>query len=521
MALLGLLVFRSAPAADTTAPDAKPAQLFDINEIDVYGSSVLPRVDIERSVYPFLGSARSSETVQDAAKALEKLYRDRGYGTVYVDIPEQTIEGGVVKLRVTEGRIERVSIRGARFFSERQIRTQLPALVVGAVPHLPDVQQELASVNAREPDRHVVPVLKAGSEPGTVAVDLNVNDQLPLHGSIEVDNRYTADTAHTRLSGSLSYDNFFGQQDSLSLQYQTAPTNPSNAQIGALTFVLRPQGWGSALAAYVLHSDSNVAALGTLYVIGKGTVAGLRWIEPLPAPGPESSASFSLAGEYKHFSQAVQVNSTSGVSTPITYLNWSGQYALSHLGERNSTALNVSAALGLRGVVNDVVEFESNRAGARPDYFYLRGNVQSEQRLPGGLAIFGRAAGQWTGAPLINNEQFTLGGVDTVRGYLESEALGDTGWDGSLELRTPRVGARLRALQGLYGYVFADAGAADIIDPLPGQTALVRIASLGFGLRREAARGFSESLDAADPRRAGPRTREGDWHAHFSVRYGF
>jgi hemolysin activation/secretion protein len=425
-------------------------------------------------------------------------------------------------LRVTEGRIERVAVRGARYFSERQIRAQLPALVVGAVPHLPDVQQELAGVNAREPDRRVVPVLKAGSEPGTVDVDLNVNDQLPLHGSIEVNNRYTADTAHTRLAGTLSYDNFFGEQDSLSLQYQTAPTDPANAEIAALTFLLRPQGWGSALAAYVLHSNSNVAALGTLYVIGKGTVAGLRWMDPLPAPGPEFNASFSLAGEYKHFNQAVQVSSTSGVSTPLTYLNWSGQYALSHAGAHNSAALTLSAALGLRGVVNDAAQFESNRANARPDYFYVRGNIQSEQRLPGGLALFGRATGQWTGAPLIINEQLTLGGVDTVRGYLESEALGDTGWAAGAELRTPRAGAHLGApLQGLYGYLFADAGAVDTIEPLPGQSALVRLASLGTGMRLEASRGFSASLDAADPRRAGPRTREGDWHMYFSVRYGF
>jgi hemolysin activation/secretion protein len=41
--------------------------------------------------------------------------------------------------------------------------------------------------------------------------------------------------------------------------------------------------------------------------------------------------------------------------------------------------------------------------------------------------------GQYTENPLISNEQFSAGGVDTVRGYLESSALGDNAVLGNLE----------------------------------------------------------------------------------------
>jgi hypothetical protein len=48
-----------------------------------------------------------------------------------------------------------------------------------------------------------------------------------------------------------------------------------------------------------------------------------------------------------------------------------------------------------------------------------------------------RADGQWTSEPLISNEQFGIGGVNSVRGYHEGEVFGDTGWHVSLEQQTP------------------------------------------------------------------------------------
>jgi hemolysin activation/secretion protein len=48
-----------------------------------------------------------------------------------------------------------------------------------------------------------------------------------------------------------------------------------------------------------------------------------------------------------------------------------------------------------------------------------------------------RADGQWANEPLISNEQFGAGGVNSVRGYHEGEVFGDDGWHVSLEEQTP------------------------------------------------------------------------------------
>jgi hemolysin activation/secretion protein len=51
------------------------------------------------------------------------------------------------------------------------------------------------------------------------------------------------------------------------------------------------------------------------------------------------------------------------------------------------------------------------------------------------LALHGE--GQWASQPLISNEQFGLGGVNSVRGYHEGEVFGDSGWWVGIEQKTP------------------------------------------------------------------------------------
>ncbi len=152
----------------------------------------------------------------------------------------------------------------------------------------------------------------------------------------------------------------------------------------------------------------------------------------------------------------------------------------------------------------------------------MRAGLGSTQPLPGGLAFQERLNAQWADSPLVNNEQFSLGGVDTVRGYLEDEKLGALGAAGTLELHSPAVGPHLGSfLSPLYAFVFVDAGVATLVDPLASQRENVTLWSKGIGLRLENIQGVTGSLDYAVPERDGVRTLRGEHRIDFSLRYGF
>jgi len=502
------------------AEEEAPAQ-FDVMEYRVLGNTLMPNTSIERAVYSHLGPAKTFADVEAARLSLEHIYREAGYGTVFVDVPEQQVEGGIVRLRVTEGKLDRVRVTGARYFANGHIRAAVPALTSGQVPKLPEVQTQLAALNRGTADRSVVPVLKAGRAPGTVDVELKVTDSLPLHGSVELNNRYTADTAQLRLNGSLSYDNLFQRQQSLSLQYQTAPQERSNLEAIVGTYVFRVPTWNTAFALYAVDSKTDVATLGTLSVIGNGKIFGLRAIRTLP-DGSAYSHNVSFGLDYKDFLEDVTLPDESGLTTPIRYLSWSTAYSGTLRSERATSGIDLSANFGVRGLLNHPVDFENKRFKGAANYFYVRGGAQQVRSLPWTLQLFGRVSGQFTQSPLISNEQFAIGGVDTVRGYLESSQLGDYGVNGTFELRTTLLSKWLQQPLGAsYFLIFYDAGVVSLLDTLPSQISHFQLASWGAGFRVNGWHGLDLALDYARALKDAANTDSGDQRAHFSFKYAF
>lgn len=521
MLLLALACVLSAVAR--AADEGTPR--FDVWEYRVAGNTVLPAADLERVLYPHLGPQRSMVDVEAARQQLEALYRDKGYGTVFIDVPEQDVVDGLVRLQVTEGRLESVKVTGPRYYSAGQIRAALPALQAGAVVNLQTLQQELTAVNRQSADRQVTPVLRAGTKPGAVGVELKVKDELPLHASVEVNNRYTADTSQTRAGVNLSYDNLFQKFHRLSLQYQTAPENPEETRVLAATYIAPVRN--DLVAGYIVDTSSDFATLsgiGSLAVLGTGRIYGLRYIRNLPeAPGRYHSLTFGV--DYKDFEDRIQQPDGLTDTTPMRYLNWSAAYGSTWQSSTQSLTLNAALNLGFRGAGNTPDEFEYKRYKAPANYIYLRASAQYQRPLWAGTALLARVAGQAAPEPLISNEQFAIGGADTVRGYLEAEQLGDDGIAATLELHSPPLVSLLpEHLQQAYVFGFVDAGMVGILDPLPvdGQrTSSYSLASAGLGFRVAGFGGLQTELEWAYPFEASDDTERGDSRLHFQVLYGF
>jgi hemolysin activation/secretion protein len=523
--LIGGSVFAQAPAQPApAAPDAPaPENHFDVLEYRVLGNTVLPTPAVERAVYPHLGEQLTLKDVEAARVALEQTYRDAGYGTVFVDIPEQDVGKGIVRLKVTEGKLNRVRIDNARYFSARDIREELPAAQRGSVPELPELQKEIALLNAKTPDRAVVPVLGQGALPGTVDLTLKVDDHLPVHSSLEVNNQYAADTSQLRALGSISYSNLFNRFDSLSLQYQTAPTEPSQIGVFAANFATHVGSGDNQLALYYIHSDSDVASTsggvsGPLSVLGKGQVFGARWVVPIVNTAA-ASHTFTAGIDYKDFLE----NIGDTLHTPISYLNLSLAGASTWRDARQQWSLSGSANFGPRRVSNEDAEFAAKGFKARPNYFYLRADASSRTVFPWNFSLLVRVAGQYAIEPVISNEQFAIGGADGPRGYLEAAELGDYGVKGTLQLGLPPWQLASGAAR-LEGFAFYDAAIVSVIDPLPDLQGQVHynaagLQSWGVGLNFDAFDQVQATLAWAQALADSARTTAHDSRLLFSVRW--
>jgi len=509
----------AAQALGSTAAAAtkQSEERFDVHEFRVLGNTTLATIDIERTVYPFLGDRKVFADVESARAALEKAYHDRGYDTVFVDLPPQDVAEGIVRLRVTEGRLRQTRVSGTRYFSNRQILAELPAAAPGKVPQFPELQKELAAVNAQTSDRSVVPILKAGPTPGTVDLTLKVDDHVPLHGSFELNDQYTPDTKPLRATFALSYDNLFGRLDNISVQYQDSPQRTNQVGVFAANYAASPLASGLRPSVYYINSSSDVATVGTIGVIGKGTIAGLRLSYPMPFGSGVQS--LTLGADYKHFRETINLDASNALATPISYTNLSLAYSGAWKTDARDTSFSASADFGPRGFGNDAAGFANKRFQGRPNYFYLRLDGSLNPRLPFGFHLNTRLAGQFAVEPLITNENYSIAGNDGVRGYLEAEELGDSAIKGTTQLFAPLLHWHEQPLAD--AFVFYDIGATQFIDSLPGSPTHVVLRSAGAGFDFLPGRPISGVLTWADPLVSASRTRSGQSRYLFVVRGTF
>ncbi|MBX9868252.1 MAG: BamA/TamA family outer membrane protein [Burkholderiaceae bacterium] len=516
--LVVFLVLHTQVLLADESPKAEEVPKFDILEFRVSGNSVLPNSKIEETVYPFMGEGKDINVVEQARTALENFYHENGYPTVFVNIPEQQVNGGLVRLEVVEGRIERLRIKDAHYYSLGVIKSRVPELEEGKVPHFPTVQEQLGIVNRNE-DRQVTPVLRAGKTPGKVEVDLKVQDHLPLHGNLELNDRYSANTTRTRLSGTIKYDNLWQQDHSIGISFQLTPENTDQTKVLSATYVI-PRLNGDYLALYGVLSKSNISAVGDINVLGNGNIYGIRYIKPLPMLSGFFHT-LTVGADYKDFKEnTVLLGADSNINTPISYLPFYLGYDATLQGASYQTQVALSSTFSVRGLGNDESEFLNKRYLARADFMTFKAEIKHTQQLPANWVLFGRLSAGLSSGPLISNEQFAVGGVDSVRGYLESNSLGDGGSFGNIELRSPSIAKMLPdAVKELYGLAFYDQGHVSIRNPLPSQIESYNLASAGLGLRLKTNNGVTTSLDFAEALRTAGTVKDGDARLHFRINY--
>jgi hemolysin activation/secretion protein len=510
---------------NTPAPSpVEEAPTFDIFNYQVDGNSVLDVELVEMAVYPYLGPGKRIEDVEKARQALEAAYRGKGYPTVVVDIPEQDVQAGIVKLKVVEGSVEYLDVTGARYYSQGKILEGIPALAKGKVPYMPAVQAQMVSLAKESPDRVITPVFRAGSTPGKTEVELKVKDEFPLHASVEINGRNTEDTTRTRLVSSIRYDNLWQKFHSASLQYQVSPQNSDEVQVWSGTYVM-PTGWkDSRLAMYGIGISSNTelgATVGGTAVVGTGDIFGFRFIKPLPEY--KSLLHSVVVGlDYKNFDQSVTLVGEDTGSTPIDYMPLVVSYDGTIRGETFTTTLATAGHLGIRGIGSNTQQFDEKRLGARPDFFYFTTEFKHQHELPYDLLAVTRAGGQISDQPLISNEQYAVGGMQSVRGYYQTQQLGDSGVNLSFELQSPRLlPAEWETVDYLRALTFFDWGYLWVEDPLPTNPSYYHLASTGVGLRSQIMKHFIGELDWGYPfNRQGTVTR-GHQRIDFRLMYEF
>ncbi len=461
-----------------TPPPA--AEGITIGAVQIEGAGDVAREAFAPVISDYLGKQASARDLQSLAKAVAAVARSRGYVFASAAVPRQTMQAGMVKVMIDDGRIAAVRVTGSR---NGRLRRTLEPLVGPAVQR--DMLERQLLLAGDIPGIEIVSTRLVHEDIGSVLI-VEVRERRGA-GSVTVDNRGTRDLGPVRALLRYDFTGLADDDDVLSVQAVVTPFDPN--QIAYLT------------ARYAVALGAAGAQVGVTASIGRAEPSGSGFQSNTKAVAIFASLPLKRANATSLWANAevgvLRVDGTqddAAVQRDSIAVATGWLYATTRLGSgRISGGIGVTLGLPLTGTTA-----RGDLRASRPDgsATFTKGFFWTDwdQPLGAGFALKLSANGQLADRPLLAAQEIGLGGTGFGRAFEFSERFGDSGFMGSAELRHRWQGP-LWGIDWIEPYAYADAGRIWNLEAGFGSGDLI---SAGAGLR--AALGhFSVAVEAAAP----------------------
>jgi hemolysin activation/secretion protein len=351
------------------------------------------------------------------------------------------------------------------------------------------------------PDREVKAVIVPGQEVGTSDLLLDVKDQRPIHVGGEINNFGTELTGRERYNVNVRHTNLLGVDDIFA----------SRVQFGEEVFgiglqhVLPVGPYGTQAGWTFNYTDVNVGGdFSALDIAGEAYTGSVFFSHPL------------RDGDHIDITGTASAESKSIYNTVLGAPSSEDQLRMLHAGAN----LDIIDRYGRSFIVNDLTfgtpwldasdknDPTLSRRGAGASFFKYDASFNRIHPVYDQTYLYMKGSAQVTADKLVSAEQYDIGGAYSVRGYPQSDYLGDSGFGGSLELRIPwfflphetKVPHTNVALWDRIHFIgFVDGAYATLRSPTVGEDRSKNYAGAGGGLRIDLPNNFLARLEWAAP----------------------
>jgi hemolysin activation/secretion protein len=460
-----------------------------IKKIEVLGNTVL-QDEIAALTQSYENRSVTFEELLELRSFIIQLYINNGYITSGAFLPNnQNLSTGIIQIQVVEGEVEQIEIGGLRRLREGYVRSRIE-LATSTPLNRQRLEEALQLLQLDPLIEQVNAELVAGSNPGSNILRVSLKEAPAFHGAIGVENNQSPSIGSIQGSVEVSHDNLLGFGDRYSAQYGRTEgldlydinyTIPVNARNG--TFSLRYNNGDSR----IIEEDFEDVGIRS-----ETQTYSLNFRQPLsrtPTREFALSLSLDLRRSQTYILDDIPFSFTEGPEdgeSKVTVIRFSQDWV--NRGTRQVLAARSQFSLGI-----DAFDPTINNTGTDGRFFSWLGQFQWVQQLSPRNLLVARIDAQLTPDSLLSLERFSMGGVDTVRGYQQNQLVADNGILGSVEVRVPLT-SNPRVLQLAPFFEIGTAWNNREIDPDP-----TTIASLGLGLRWLITPNLSLRLDYGIP----------------------
>jgi hemolysin activation/secretion protein len=413
-----------------------------VKQFDFIGNHAFGSGTLAKQVEKYTGRKITSEELEAARQTITLYYVNHGYINSGALLPDQDPKDGIIHFQVVEGKLTSVVITGNHWFQTWWLRNEMRQ--AGGDPLNFNRLKEGMQVLRENPTiSQVNAELQPGGAPGESQLKMEVQDHQPFRASLEVNNYRPPSVGSTIVEAHVSDLNLTGNNDPLLLTYGIATSTPGGFELSdfdnaAVDYRFPISPWRTTMEIGADKNNSGILAapFNQLDIVSKLTEYHLSVHQPvfenpkrsliLTAEVDSRRSETFLFGEPFTLSAGAN-NGVEDVFVPRFIQEFVDRSQVHVLSFRSQFSYGIGVA---RATVNET----------SPDghFFDWLGQSQYIRRLgDSDCLVIGRLSGQIADRPLLSLEQLELGGISSVRGYLENQVLSDNGILASIEFRVP------------------------------------------------------------------------------------
>ena len=505
--------------------DKIPAtETITVTEFEFIGNTVLTSVQLNQRINTKfiennLPLSFSLQELLQVAAEVASFYAEKGYSTsgAIISIPEATRnqQRGIVNIKIIEGKLEEINVTGSRRLNRSYVKSRLGVSPDKAL-NVNRLQEKLQLLSLNPLIKQVSAQLSAGSRPGLSVLNVEFKEAKSFNTTIRVDNGRSPSVGSFQRQIFAREGNVTGLGDALSLVYSN--TDGSNSLDASYTLPLNSQN--GTLRFSFNTTDSNVIEppFDDINEDGRGSdiesqssFYEISFRQPLSrriknrtfrelAVGVSTSlrdSETSFLDEPFPLSPGADDEGNTRVFALRFFQDWTQQNALEVIAFRSQFSAGLDA---FDSTVNERIP-ETGEFVPDSRFFAWQGQGQWIRVLAPDTLLLVRGNAQLSDKGLLSSEQFTVGGLGSVRGYRQNQLLADNGVFASAEVQFPilRTGKNKSAPTGILQIIpFFDIGTAwnnSGIENVNTST----LVSLGMGLQWRNRNDFSARLDWGIP----------------------
>jgi hemolysin activation/secretion protein len=427
-----------------------------IKEFQFEGNTAFNDEKLRKVTEEFTNTPITFARLLQVEAVITKLYTDAGYINSGAFIPADQAfsrEGAVVKVEVVEGGIEGIKVTGNRRLNSEYIRSRI-RLGVSKPLNRNRLLKALQVLQTNPLIKNISVELSVGSRPEQSLLEVKVVEADSFRTEFFVDNGRVPSVGSFRRGVRINQGNLFGFGDRATAQYTN--TDGSNTLDLSYSVPLNPRNGTLTLSGGFADTNIIEPPFDRIDIVGDYFYVDLSYRQPIIETATEELALGLTLSRQESQTQIFGENfpispgSNDNGATRLSVLRFFQEY----------TQRTPQQVVALRSQFNlGVGLFDSTINNQPPDgrYFSWRGQGQYVRLLaPDTLFVF-RSDAQVATRSLVPLEQFSIGGLQSVRGYRQDQYLVDNGFFASAEFRLPIL--RVNQIDGLLQLVpFIDFG---------------------------------------------------------------